>query len=215
MGWRYFVLQFRSCKRKDKWNYIRPLLFMGDECNIWRRKWWVCGVRKQQELVISILKTVSMFALPLFLLSGVGESCHRRGGLSKWERRFGGGATGVKMQHFAPNTRAIQRSSEDYLFLLFHGLHPPSLWDSELTIKRVGKWPTEGPSLIATGQHSIHASRYILTLWSPVVTICTTRFNISKLCILPTQYICVFRMHLTTKRINRLVVVGTQILNII
>jgi hypothetical protein len=34
---------------------------------------WVCGVRKQQELVISIFKTVSMFALPLTVLLVVGE----------------------------------------------------------------------------------------------------------------------------------------------
>jgi hypothetical protein len=32
---------------------------------------------------------------------------------------------------------------------------------------------------------------------SPVVTICTTRFNTLKLCILPTQCICVFHMVLT------------------
>jgi hypothetical protein len=36
-----------------------------------------------------------------------------------------------------------------------------------------------------------------LTLDSPVVTICTTFFNILKLYILPTQCICVFRMVLT------------------
>jgi hypothetical protein len=37
----------------------------------------------------------------------------------------------------------------------------------------------------------------ILILQRPVVSICTTRFNIIKLCILPTQCICVFRMVLT------------------
>jgi hypothetical protein len=37
----------------------------------------------------------------------------------------------------------------------------------------------------------------ILTLQSPVVTVCTTFFNTPKLCILPTQCIYVFRMVLT------------------
>jgi hypothetical protein len=36
-----------------------------------------------------------------------------------------------------------------------------------------------------------------LTIQSPMVTICTTRFNTPKLYILPTQCICVFRMVLT------------------
>jgi hypothetical protein len=36
-------------------------------------------VRKQQAFVISIFRNVWMFALPLLLLSGVGENCHRKG----------------------------------------------------------------------------------------------------------------------------------------
>jgi hypothetical protein len=43
----------------------------------------ICGVRKQQAFVISVVRNVWMFALPLLLLSGVGESCHRRGEFSK------------------------------------------------------------------------------------------------------------------------------------
>jgi hypothetical protein len=38
-----------------------------------------------------------------------------------------------------------------------------------------------------------------LTLKTPVVTICTTRFNIPKLNVLPTQYIYVFCIDLRTK----------------
>jgi hypothetical protein len=39
----------------------------------------------------------------------------------------------------------------------------------------------------------------VITLSSSVVAICTTRFNTPKLCILPTQCTCVFRMVLTIK----------------
>jgi hypothetical protein len=40
----------------------------------------------------------------------------------------------------------------------------------------------------------------MLTLYSPLVTLCTTRFNMKKKsCLLPTECMCVFRMILTAK----------------
>jgi hypothetical protein len=45
--------------------------------------------------------------------------------------------------------------------------------------------------------HVIGRSNSFLNASSPVVTICTTCFNTLKLCILPTQCVCVFRMILT------------------
>jgi hypothetical protein len=49
-----------------------------------------------------------------------------------------------------------------------------------------------------------------ITFYSLVFTLCTTRFNVQKVCILLTQSICVFRVDLTTKSdflhvINRLI----------
>jgi hypothetical protein len=49
-----------------------------------------CGVGKQEEFVIYVFKNVWMFAVALLLLSGVEESCHRRGKFCKWWRNYGG-----------------------------------------------------------------------------------------------------------------------------
>jgi hypothetical protein len=46
-------------------------------------------------------------------------------------------------------------------------------------------------------------SKFKLVL-KPVITVCTTHFNIPKLCILPAECICVFRRVLTINSINRL-----------
>jgi hypothetical protein len=68
-----------------------------------------------------------------------------------------------------------------------------------------GVKPNEAPPMAVVGSLSIVIpyggqilwSWFWLTLQSPVVAICTTRFNMLKPYILPTQCICVFRTVLT------------------
>jgi len=54
-----------------------------------------------------------------------------------------------------------------------------------------GKWAATSPWIL-------HPAPKILSLYSPVVTICTTRFNIHKFYVLPTQFIYVFCVDLRT-----------------
>jgi hypothetical protein len=97
-------------------------------------------------------------------------------------KRFGCADTFARSTHGTSLIGYLERKEQD---LQHQAAHGPQVY----TV--AGNPPRVQPLWMSRQHESVQCS---LTLLSPVVTICTAWFNIVKLCILPTQCICVFRM---------------------